>query len=186
MKIERTITVFDNTSEELIDEINIDYISLEDLKKVFNPSSDDPLMYNVYEIKSNLIPSINVLLKDKITFDLQTNTYYVECSQLPPYDFGNENKATDPDKTARVIRSYDKGTETLISEKRIDIEFEVLKKIFTPHPKDPRMFTPYDITEKEANNLSRYVNIKFEFDKYSYQLECFRLPPSDSEKKVNE
>jgi len=90
MKIERVITVFDNITELLTEEINIDYIDLEKLRSLFNPSDNDPLMYDVYEIKADLVPSISKLLKEEIKFDLQKNTYYVECNQLPPYDFGKE------------------------------------------------------------------------------------------------
>ncbi len=87
MQIERLITVFDNETEGLKEEINIDYIGLDQLKKIFNTPDDDPLMYNVYEIKADHIQPVNKLLKDKIVFDLQANVYYVECVQLPPYDF---------------------------------------------------------------------------------------------------
>jgi len=87
MKLERLITVFDNETELMKEEINIDYVELNELKKIFNPAIDDPLMYNVYEIKPNHVQFINKLLKDKVEFDLQTNAYYVECVQLPPYDF---------------------------------------------------------------------------------------------------
>jgi len=90
MKLERVITVFDNKTENLLEEINIDYVDLNDLKRVFAPPVDDPLMYNVYEIKRDLIPAVNLLLRVGINFDLQANTYYVECNQLPPYDFGKQ------------------------------------------------------------------------------------------------
>ena len=88
MKIERLITVFDNKTEKLKEEINIDYVDLDQLKKIFNAPTDDPLMYNVYEIKPDHVGPVNMLLKDKVEFDLQANVYYVECVQLPPYDFG--------------------------------------------------------------------------------------------------
>jgi len=90
MKLERLITIFDNNTEGLKEEINIDYIDLELLKKMFNPPSDDPLMYNVYEIQLDRVQAINKLLKDKIKFDFKANAYYVECVQLPPYDFGKK------------------------------------------------------------------------------------------------
>lgn len=93
MKIERVITVFDNKTEHLIEEINIDYVNLNDLKKIFMPLADDPLMYNVYEIKREIIPVINSLLREGINFDLEANTYYIECSQLPPYDFGKKSES---------------------------------------------------------------------------------------------
>jgi hypothetical protein len=90
MKIERLITVFDNGTERLKAEINIDYIHVEQLKKIFDPPSDDPLMYNVYEIRADHEDAINGLLKDEIEFDFKANAYYVECAQLPPYDFGKK------------------------------------------------------------------------------------------------
>lgn len=90
MKIERLITVFDNDTERLKEEINIDYIDLEQLKEMFNPPSDDPLMYNVYEIQHDHIPAINKLLKNRIEFDFSANAYYIECVQLPPYNFGKK------------------------------------------------------------------------------------------------
>lgn len=88
MKIERLITVFDKKTEKLKEEINIDYVDLNQLKKIFDVPTDDPLMYNVYEIKPDQVEPVNILLKDKVEFDLQANVYYVECVQLPPYDFG--------------------------------------------------------------------------------------------------
>ena len=81
MKIERLITVFDNNTEELKGEINIDYVDVEELKKIFRPFEDD-FMYKIYEIKSDHVQMVNTLLKVKIVFDLSANTYYVECVQL--------------------------------------------------------------------------------------------------------
>ena len=88
MKIERLITVFDNTTDLLESEINIDYIDLEQLKRIFNPPSEDPLMYFIYEIKPDNVQLISVLLKDDIVFDFKAKSYSVECVQLPPQDFG--------------------------------------------------------------------------------------------------
>ncbi|HTF18692.1 MAG TPA: hypothetical protein VK658_11495 [Chryseolinea sp.] len=91
MKIERLITVFDNDTERLKEEINIDSIDLEQLKGMFSPPSNDPLMYNVYEIQADHVSTINELLEKKIEFDFKASTYYVECVQLPPYDFGKKS-----------------------------------------------------------------------------------------------
>ncbi|WAC12288.1 DUF7683 domain-containing protein [Dyadobacter pollutisoli] len=91
MKIERLITIFDKRTDRLKEEINIDYVDLIKLKEIFKSSDDDPLMYMVYEIKEGLIPQINELLNDKVIFDLQNYLYYVECVQLPPYDFGKKD-----------------------------------------------------------------------------------------------
>jgi hypothetical protein len=82
MRIQRLITIFDNETELLKEEIKIDYIELNTLKLIFNPKEDDPLMYNVYEIKSEKALIINDLLTDKLNFDFNSNTYYVECVSL--------------------------------------------------------------------------------------------------------
>lgn len=87
MNIERLITTFDNETEALTDEVSIDYVELDQLRRIFNVPADDPLMYNIYEIKLDHVQAVNKLLKDKIEFDLKKNAYYVECVQLPPYDF---------------------------------------------------------------------------------------------------
>ncbi|WP_436834588.1 DUF7683 domain-containing protein, partial [Parapedobacter sp. DT-150] len=48
--MERVISWFDSNTEELIGEYNVDRISLEVLKHIFNPPDNDPLMYNPYSI----------------------------------------------------------------------------------------------------------------------------------------
>ena len=82
MKIERVVTVFDNKTERLIKEINVDYIDVEQLKKIFNVPGDDPMMYKVYEITPGHVQTVNELLRNTIVFDLGKNAYYFECSQL--------------------------------------------------------------------------------------------------------
>jgi len=87
MKIERTITIFSNESETLLKEMNIDYIGLDKLEEIFEPTSKDPLMYDVYEIVRENAKMVNALLKEPMDFDFIRYSYYVECSQLPPYQF---------------------------------------------------------------------------------------------------
>jgi hypothetical protein len=82
MRIQRLITVFDNETELLKEEIIIDYIELNALKLIFHPKDDDPLMYNVYEIKPEKVALINDLLTEKLSFTFEANSYYVECVSL--------------------------------------------------------------------------------------------------------
>ncbi|WP_138483552.1 DUF7683 domain-containing protein [Dyadobacter bucti] len=91
MEIERSITVYNRKTERLKEEINIDYIDLVELKRIFKPVDEDPLMYMAYEISEDLVQPVNELLGNKIKFDLQKNSYFVECAQLPPYDFEKQN-----------------------------------------------------------------------------------------------
>jgi hypothetical protein len=79
-------------------------------------------------------------------------------------------------KTERVISWFDKETELLVSEKNIDsVDLEILKEIFSPSSEDSLMYNPYDITESEAQKLNKHTDLKFEFDKYFYQVDCFQV-----------
>jgi len=85
MKIERTIACYSNDSEELISEVNIDSIGLEILKRIFRPTAEDPLMYEVYLIEER--EATELLHHIDIAFDFSNYAYFVECCQLPPYSF---------------------------------------------------------------------------------------------------
>lgn len=79
-------------------------------------------------------------------------------------------------KIERRISWFDKKTELLVSDKNVDIiDLEILKGIFSPTSEDPMMYNPYDITEIEARKLNEYMDLKFEFEKYYYQLDCFQV-----------
>jgi len=79
------------------------------------------------------------------------------------------------EKIERVISWFDKTTEKLKGEKNIDpISLERLKSIFSPPPNDPFMIYVYTITEKHASQLKEMIDLEFMFDKYDYQLECFK------------
>jgi len=116
VKIERTITVIDNKSMELIDEINIDYIDLEDLKEIFSPSVDDPFMYKVYEIKPDMIPAIKGLLKDYVALDLMTNVYYMTRNRFPSCDAAGEDRAASSGSGVGIVHSScDRGKGSLVA-----------------------------------------------------------------------
>ncbi len=177
MKIERIITVFDKNSESHVCDINIDIIDLDALKRIFHPDADDPLMYNVYQITEAEANELHSFIR--INFEFDKFYYYVECQQLPPYDFGVRSIQNDI-KIERIISWYDKDSEFPVSRRNVDtIGLETLKNIFLPDDKDPSMYLAYPINEKEAIELCTLVDINFEFDKYYYQVECYQLPPYD-------
>lgn len=80
------------------------------------------------------------------------------------------------EKVKRLISWFDKTTEELKGEKDISkiIELNQLKTIFSPMDDDPWMVFPYSITQTEARKLNRLVEIDFDFDRYIYQLDCFK------------
>ena len=79
-------------------------------------------------------------------------------------------------KIERTISWFDRQTEVLVAEQNIDfITLEILKEIFSPKTDDPLMYNPYEITEVEARKLGKYTDLKFNFEKYYYQVDCFQL-----------
>lgn len=78
-------------------------------------------------------------------------------------------------KIERIISWFDRADEELIGEFNIDfIPLDILKGIFSPPIEDPLMYNPYDINIEESEILKNYVDIEFEFDKYTYQIDCFQ------------
>lgn len=78
-------------------------------------------------------------------------------------------------KIERIISWFDRADEELIGEFNIDfIPLDILKGIFNPPIEDPLMYNPYDINIEGSEILKKYVDIEFEFDKYTYQIDCFQ------------
>ncbi len=80
MKIERVISWFDRNTEVLQGEFNVDAIPLETLKDIFNPSEDDPLMYNPYTIYSEEAQKLKNILD--FQFDFEKYVYQIDCFQV--------------------------------------------------------------------------------------------------------
>ena len=80
MKIERVISWFDRSTEELLGELNIDNINLEILKAIFKPEAEDPLMYNPYTINAEEANKLKKVID--IQFDLEHFFYQVDCFQI--------------------------------------------------------------------------------------------------------
>ncbi|WP_425443479.1 DUF7683 domain-containing protein [Spirosoma oryzae] len=79
MRVQRQISWFSISSEELVGESSIDHVPLDDLKKLFDPPADDPLMYNPYEI--NIYQAKELRRWVRLIFDFDSFTYYAECFQ---------------------------------------------------------------------------------------------------------
>lgn len=77
MDILRKIDVFDNKTERLVTELNIESFELNLFKKRFDVKEQDPLMYNCYQITSSTVD-----LFPNITFEFEKYSYYVVCYQV--------------------------------------------------------------------------------------------------------
>jgi hypothetical protein len=76
MDILRQVDVFDNQTENLVQEAPIDNFDLDKFKKRFEAKSEDPLMYNPYEITSSTVD-----LFPEINFDFEKYSYFIACYQ---------------------------------------------------------------------------------------------------------
>lgn len=79
MKIIRLLSWYDNKSDSLIGEIVLENIEVEVLRKLFNPSKEDPMVYMVYEVTKENISGVQQLTSHKIEIDKYT--YFVEAYQ---------------------------------------------------------------------------------------------------------
>jgi hypothetical protein len=82
--IERTINVYDNNNEPL-EEINIDYLSLDVLKSIVPPKEDDPFLYDGYVLDADQLKKINEYLNQKIVPNFDIFFYVLECAGI--YDW---------------------------------------------------------------------------------------------------
>lgn len=79
-------------------------------------------------------------------------------------------------KIERVISWFDKDTEILQGEFNIDkVPLEALKIVFRPPEDDPLMYNPYTIYSEQAQQLKELLDIRFDFERYVYQVDCFQV-----------
>ncbi len=76
---ERTIEYFNHSDERLAGELTLADFNLDDMKTIFNPPTDDPLMYNGYELNSNNYQHLNGTAELEFNFDHYS--YFVACRQ---------------------------------------------------------------------------------------------------------
>lgn len=76
LNILRQIDVFDNQTEDLINELPVEQFDLETFKKRFQTKKEDPLMYDPYEITSSTMD-----LFPKIEFNFEKYSYFIACYQ---------------------------------------------------------------------------------------------------------
>jgi hypothetical protein len=82
MKIERFISLFDTQTDALIKEVNVSYISINILLRIFGSHKDDPLLYRVYSINKEKLKALNDHLKEPIQIDTEKITYILDCFQV--------------------------------------------------------------------------------------------------------
>lgn len=79
MNVQRQISCFRLSDDELIGESSVDHIPLQELKRLFSPPADDPLLYNPYEIDACQAGELAQWIT--LSFDFTLYSYYLECFQ---------------------------------------------------------------------------------------------------------
>lgn len=85
--MQRSIAIYYQKTEKLKEEIHIGNIKIEKLQSIIRSSDDDPYLYGTYEITEEATTEWNALIPNPVSFDFQEYAYFVECVQLPPYEF---------------------------------------------------------------------------------------------------
>lgn len=83
IRTERSICIYKRTDDsnmgEEVAEINIDFISLDNLKTIVTPNEDDPLLYDGYLLSEKELAELNNFLDKKIEPDFNQFEYLLEC-----------------------------------------------------------------------------------------------------------
>lgn len=82
IKVERTVNAYRINDDEFVEEFNIDEIQFEDLVKIVTPPSDDPLLYDGYDLNVEQMKVINSLLKSKIVPQFDIYYYILVCGGI--------------------------------------------------------------------------------------------------------
>jgi hypothetical protein len=80
-RVERTINIY-KLNNKMVDEINIDHIPFEMLKRIVNPKEDDPLLYDGYILNAQQLENFNRFIDNKIVNDFELYFYVLECSGI--------------------------------------------------------------------------------------------------------
>jgi hypothetical protein len=84
VKIERSINIYRDSSDELVEEIVID-IPLDKIKEIVPPGENDPDLYEAYILNMEQLQKFNLLLKNKIIPDFSQFFYALEATGI--YDW---------------------------------------------------------------------------------------------------
>jgi hypothetical protein len=85
IRVERTINIYNNNDNSLVEEIEIDFLSLSVLKQIVLAKDDDPFLYDGYILDLKQLEDLNKYLTHKIEPDFETFFYILESAGI--YDW---------------------------------------------------------------------------------------------------
>ena len=78
IRVERTLSVFDNDSNNLLQELEVN-VPLDGLKMIVVPKEGDDQLYLPYVLNESQIYRLNEIMGNPIEPDLKRNYYVLEC-----------------------------------------------------------------------------------------------------------
>ena len=82
LRVERTVNVYRNENDELLQEVNVDVIPFETLKEIVPPDKDDPEMFEGYRLTADQLNKINTYLIEEIVPDFNLYVYILFCAGI--------------------------------------------------------------------------------------------------------
>lgn len=77
-RVERNLSVFDNNSNDLLQELEVN-ISLNTLKNIVTPKEGDDLLYLPYILDKSQIIKLNEIMGSPLQPDSRKNYYVLDC-----------------------------------------------------------------------------------------------------------
>lgn len=94
IKVVREVIVYKKTKRSTygkeIEEINVDSVPLDVLKKIVTPNADDPLLYDGYVLSPNELDKLNAQMEIKIKSNHDKFDYVLICSGI--YENNNSDQ----------------------------------------------------------------------------------------------
>lgn len=85
IRVERTINTYSNNDNSLIEEISVNDITIEVLKKIITPKEDDPLLYDGYVLDKKQVEEFNKVIQSIIVPKFDCFFYVLESEGI--YDW---------------------------------------------------------------------------------------------------
>jgi len=86
IRVERSINIYSNSDNSLIEEIDVNQISIEVLNKIVKPKEDDPLLYDGYVLDKNQLEEFNKVIQNNIVPKFDYFFYVLESEGIYDWD----------------------------------------------------------------------------------------------------
>lgn len=75
----------------------------------------------------------------------------------------------------RSVSYYERGKDAFLGEYTIDIDLDIIKKLWDSYDDDPLYYMIYPIGIKQRAKIEELLGMSLDFEKYEYFLECYSV-----------